>query len=250
MPIKIRTQDKVVAGILFGFTGVACAIGTFIPSVERPIDAERSSYLQTQFGDAIAQAVNNIDTPIISIPSAAADSGAILSTYAAEGATIQTARLDGDYSTELRTREAENNTLLQQAESLFVSEGGSASFIGVQCSKSLRNNDPALNCDLVVAEMGGVNDSINGVTACTSMAYEFNATINEDGSISVANYYAPTTRSLDMIAEQFNGTSETHPYTYLEHANPGFRSISTLDETQLNAGQALLTFGKCLPTVN
>ena len=98
--------------------------------------------------------------------------------------------------------------------------------------------------------MGGVNDSINGVTACTSMAYEFNATINEDGSISVANYYAPTTRSLDMIAEQFNGTSETHPYTYLEHANPGFRSISTLDETQLNAGQALLTFGKCLPTVN
>lgn len=250
MPIKIRTQDKVVAAILFGFTGIACALGTFLPNVDRPIDAERSSYLQTQFGDAIAQAVNNIDTPIISIPSAAADSGAILATYAEEGATIQTARLDGDYSTELRTREAENNTLMQHAESLFVSEGGSASFVGIQCRESVRNSDPSLKCDLVIAEMGGVDDNAYGVSACTSVSYEFNTTINEDGSISVANYYAPTTRSLDMIAEQFNGTSETHPYTYLEHANPGFRSISTLDETQLNAGQALLTFGKCLPTVN
>lgn len=250
MPIKIRTQDKVVAGILVGFTGIACAIGSLTEGIERPIDEERSSYLQTQFGDAIAQAVNTLDTPFITIPAAAADSGAVLATYAAEGATIQTARLGGDHSTELRAREADNNTLMQHAESLFVSEGGSASFIGVQCNTSVRNNDPTLNCDLVIAEMGGVDDGVYGVAACTSVTYDFNATINEDGSISVANYYAPSTRSLEMVAEQFNGTSETHPYTYLEHANPGFRSIRELDENQLNAGQALLTFGKCLPTVN
>lgn len=250
MPIKIRTQDKVVAGILFGFTGIACALGTFLPNVERPIDAERSSYLQTQFGEAIAEAVNNIGRPIFSIPTATAESGAILATYAAESASIETTRLDGDHSAELRAREAENNTLLQQAEALFVSEGGSASIIGVECNKSLRDNDPSLSCDLVITEMGGVDDAINGVSACTRVAYDFNATVNEDGSISVANYHAPAIRTLEIVAEQFNGTAETHPNNYLEHANPSFSFMRELDETQLNAGQALLTFGKCLPTVN
>lgn len=243
MPIKLRTGDKIVFSFLAGIAAIGMTVTAIFPKPEAVVDETRSIYLQTEFAEAIAQGIESPYNTHYFIPDFLSEAGATLNDYETQQTEIELARADGDRSAALRALELANDNTHDAAEATYMRDEGRARIIGIYCKNA--STEDTYNCSLYRAEFGGVEGGPDGLAACGRLVDKFNAFKNADGDITVTSYGDQYARSLTLTTEDFTGAAEGYTRNYLGRVDSG-KGPYELNDSQKNAGQAILRFGKCL----